>query len=231
MLGSASLIIHDTGCRVDVSGFANALGLIELPIIMSAAAYGHPITSKVYILVLNQGIHCRLMDNHMLCPMQCHVNGVVINETPKICTVAADNLAHSIVINNPLEPEVKLHISLQMCGITSCFNVCCPSTAEFEDEDILKIEMTSKLPHWNPADLDWAAQEALTMDSRGRVHDVKHVITTGRRFINLVSTSELAVNFTTNNHFHDALWEHVNVSQVEMKNGHCSIDYEKLADK
>ncbi len=80
--------------------------------------------------------------------------------------------------------------------------------------------MTSKLPEWNPVNPDWAAQEALTMDSRGRVHDAKHVIATRRRFINLVSTSELAVNFTTNNHFHNALRAHVNVSQVKMKNGH-----------
>jgi hypothetical protein len=145
------------------------------------------------------------MDNHLLCPMQCCVNGVVINETPKICAVAPDNLAHSIVVSNPLEPEVRLHISLQLHGITSCFNDCCPSTAEFEDEDIPKIEMTSKSSEWNPADPDWAVQEALTMDSRGMVHNAKHVTATGRRFINLVSISELAVDFTTDDHFHNAL--------------------------
>ncbi len=91
--------------------------------------------------------------------------------------------------------------------------------------------MTSELPKWNPANPDWASQEALTMDSRGRVHDVEHIMATRRRFINLVSTSELAVNFTTNDHFHSALRAHVNVSQVKTKNGHCAIIYEKLVDK
>jgi hypothetical protein len=138
---------------------------------------------------------------------------------------------HSIAISNPLEPEVKLHIPLQLCRITSCSNVHCPSTAEIENENIPKTEMTTKLPKWNPADPDWAAQEASTMDSRGRVHDVEHVIATRRRFINLVSTSELAVDLTIDNHFHDTLRVNVNVSQVKMKNGHCAIDYEKLADK
>jgi hypothetical protein len=127
VLGSASLIIHDIGRRVDILGFTDALGLIELPIDMGAIAYNHPITGKVYIQVFNQAIHCYLMDNHLLCPMQCCINGVVIYETPKICAAALDSLAHSIVIINPLEPEVKLHIPLQLHGITSYFNVCCPA--------------------------------------------------------------------------------------------------------
>ncbi len=36
VLGSASPIIHDTGHRVDILGFAHALGLIELPIVLGA---------------------------------------------------------------------------------------------------------------------------------------------------------------------------------------------------
>jgi hypothetical protein len=71
VLGSGCLLIHDSGCRVDVSGFSKALGSVELPIIMGAIAYDHPITGKVYILVFHQAIHCRLMDNHLICPMQC----------------------------------------------------------------------------------------------------------------------------------------------------------------
>ena len=42
------LLIHNTGRKVDVSGFSTALGSIELPIILGAVTYDHPTTGKVY---------------------------------------------------------------------------------------------------------------------------------------------------------------------------------------
>jgi hypothetical protein len=83
VLGDCCLLIHDTGRKVDVSGFSTALGSIELPIVSGAVAYDHPITGKVYILVFHQAIYCRQMNNHLICPMQCRLNGVVINDTQK----------------------------------------------------------------------------------------------------------------------------------------------------
>ena len=89
VLGSGCLLIHDTGCRVGILGFAAVLA--SIPIVTGVVAYNHPITGKVYILVFHQAIHCRLMDNHLICPMQCRVNGVVINDTPKFCIRNPDN--------------------------------------------------------------------------------------------------------------------------------------------
>jgi len=97
VLGDCCLLIHDTGWKVDVSGFSTALGSIELPIVSGAVAYDHPITGKVYILVFHQAIYCCQMDNHLvICPLQCCVNGVVINDTPKMCVPNPDNSTHSI---------------------------------------------------------------------------------------------------------------------------------------
>jgi hypothetical protein len=74
--------------------------------------------------------------------MQCHVNGVVINNTPKICNPNPDSLVHAIEVNDPLDLDAKLHVPLLLHGV-SCFNVnvCCPSTDKLEDEDIPKINM------------------------------------------------------------------------------------------
>ncbi len=167
VLGGSCLLIHDTGCRVDVSGFAAALGSIELPVVTAAVAYDYPITGKVYILVFYQAIHCHSMEKHLLCPMQRRINGVVINDTPKFCVHNPDNLAHAIKVDDSMDPVATLHIPLLLRGVISCFNVHCPSTDEFEDEDIPKIIMTYKFPKWDPANPDWAKQEASTMDSRG----------------------------------------------------------------
>jgi hypothetical protein len=179
VLGKGCLLIHDTGRRVDVSGFEASLGSLTLPIITGAVAYGHSVTSKVYILVFHQAIHCCSTANHLLCPMQCRVNDVIINDVPKICLRNPDDLAHSIQVDDPMNPDVKLHIPLLLCGVTSCFNVRCPSAAEFENDDIPKVKMTYESPEWDLADPNWAEQEASMMDSRGRVHDLETVISTG----------------------------------------------------
>ena len=62
VLCDSCLLIHDTGWKVDVSGFSIALGLIELPIISVAVAYDHPTTCKAYILVFHLVIYCRQME-------------------------------------------------------------------------------------------------------------------------------------------------------------------------
>ena len=110
VLGNCCLLIHDTGRKVDVSGFSTALGSIELPIVSGAVAYDHPITGKVYILVFHQAIYCRQMDNHLICPMQCRMNGV-----------NSDDSTHSIEVAVPLDQDATLHIPLVLKGVTSSF--------------------------------------------------------------------------------------------------------------
>ncbi len=80
--------------------------------------------------------------------------------------------------------------------MTIFFCVRKPSTAEFEDDDIPKLDMTYESPKWDPGDPEWATQEASTMDLRGRVRDLDDVIAGGRRFKNLVSASEQSADYT-----------------------------------
>ena len=63
------------------------------------------------------------------------------------------------------------------------------------------------------------------------MHDTENIIATGRRYINLVSTSVQGVDFTSDDHFHDVLRAHVNISWVQVKNGHRAINNELLAEK
>ena len=81
-------------------------------------------------------------------------------------------------------------------------------------------------PEWDPGNPDWATQEASTMDLRGRVHDLDEVIAGGQRFINLVSMSEQAADFTSDEYFH-----RVNISRVKVGNSRRAIGHELLADK
>ena len=137
------------------------------------------VTGKVYTLVFHQAIYCHQMDNHLICPIQCRMNCVVINDMPKMCVPNPDDSMHSIKVADSLDHDIMLHIPLILQGVTSCFCVRRPTTIKFEDEDIPKLDMTYKSPEWDPRDLDWATQEASTMDSRGRVHGLDNVITGG----------------------------------------------------
>jgi hypothetical protein len=107
----------------DVSGFSTALGLIEieLPIVPGAITYHHPTTGKVYILVFHQAIYCCQMNNYLICPMQCRVNGVVINVTPKMCVPNPDNSTRPIEVADPLDLDAMLNIPLLLRGVTSFF--------------------------------------------------------------------------------------------------------------
>ena len=130
-----------------------------------------------------------------------------------------------------MDLDATLHIPLILKGVTSCFCVLRPSTVEFKDKDIPKLDMTYESPEWDPGDPDWATQEASTMDSRGSVHDLDNVIAGGRRFINLVSTSAQHVDFTSDEYFHVALQALVNVLRVKVGNSRRAIGHELLADK
>jgi len=163
--------------------------------------------------------------------MQCRVNGVVINDTPKICVPNPDNSTHSIKVADSLEQDATLHIPLILKEVTSCFCIRRPTTIEFEDKDIPKLGMTYESPEWDPSDPDWATQEAFTIDSRGRVHDLDNVIAGGQRCINLVSTSVQSANFTSDEYFHVALQALVNVSRVKVGNSRRAIDHKLLPDK
>jgi hypothetical protein len=90
--------------------------------------------------------------------------------------------------------------------------------------------MTYESPEWDPSDPDWATQEASTMDSRGRVHDLDNVIAGGRRFINLVSTSAQSADFMSDEYYHVALQAFVNVSRAKVGNSHRASGLLSMTD-
>jgi hypothetical protein len=154
VLGNCCLLIHDTGRKVDVLGFSTALRSIELPIVSGAVAYDHPITGKVYFLVFHQAIYCCQMDNHLICPMQCRVNSVIINDTPKMCVPNPEDSTHSIEVTDPLDQDATLHIPLILKGVTSCCYVQRPTMVKFDDPNPLSGTLVTQIgpfrkpPQW-----------------------------------------------------------------------------------
>ena len=80
VLGKSCLLIQDFNKNVSVSGWNASVGSTKCPTVTGVVAYDHPYTGITYMLVWHQAIYLDTMDNHLVCPMQCRVNGVVVKE-------------------------------------------------------------------------------------------------------------------------------------------------------
>ena len=46
--------------------------------------YDEPKMSQIFILLINHAIEMKSLNPHLTCPTYCHMNGVVIDEVPKL---------------------------------------------------------------------------------------------------------------------------------------------------
>ena len=76
--------------------------------------------------------------------MQCCLNGEHIDEVLKFLVYSPSETTHTIHGSEPLHLAHLLIIPLQLQGVTSCFNKHLPSTVEYENEDIMKIHLTTE---------------------------------------------------------------------------------------
>jgi hypothetical protein len=83
VLGHDALIFLDYDRPVIVKGYGASIGTKTYTTVSGTLAYDDPTTGKVYHLVINQAIHIPHLDHHLLCPMQCRVNDVIVHNTPK----------------------------------------------------------------------------------------------------------------------------------------------------
>ena len=51
------------------------------------------------MLVFNQAIYAEAVETHLICPMQCRVHGVTINDTLQMFVAEATEHSHAIIIN------------------------------------------------------------------------------------------------------------------------------------
>jgi hypothetical protein len=67
------------------------------------------------LLMINQAIYVPEVEHCLLCPMQCHINGVDIN------TTNTTTLSHSITIADPTNVVYPHTIPLQLEGVLCYF--------------------------------------------------------------------------------------------------------------
>ena len=109
--------------------------------------------------MIKQTIHIDGIVNHLLCLMQCHLNGVQIIEVPKFLAKNLIEITHAIELVDPFHAVHPLIIPFQLSSVTSYFDVYSPSVAEYEDDNIPKIHLTAEEPPWDPLTNEYSERE------------------------------------------------------------------------
>ena len=104
VLGCNALILHDYLRPVSVQGYDPALGTTQYNTVSGVLAYDHPTSGETYHLVVNQAIHIPHLDHHLLCPMQCQVNDVIVNKTPKFLAQDLTEHMHALTVQESHDP-------------------------------------------------------------------------------------------------------------------------------
>ena len=81
VLGKNCLLIQAIG---KVLGWNASAGSTKCPTVSGLVVYNHLHTGVTYMLKWRQAIYLDTMDNHLICPMQCRMQGVTIHDMPKI---------------------------------------------------------------------------------------------------------------------------------------------------
>jgi hypothetical protein len=86
-------------------------------------AYNDPVTGKVFYLLINQAIHIPHLDHHLLCPMQCHVNDVIVDNLQKNLAADPTDKTHALTIPDPYDPLQMVTLPLGLNGVFLFLNI------------------------------------------------------------------------------------------------------------
>ena len=103
------------------SGFDPSQPPQKAKVVDAAVRYMCRDTGDHLILMINQAIYVPEVEQCLLCPMQCHIIGVEINEVPKFLTTNPTTSSHSITIADPTDAVQLYTILLQLEGVASHF--------------------------------------------------------------------------------------------------------------
>jgi hypothetical protein len=167
VLGRDALIILDYKQPVSVVGYDKSLESKTYQTVIGVVAYDDPQTGRTLHLIINQAIHIPHLDHHLLCPMQCRVNDVTVNDLPKFAN-PTDQM-HALTMTDPNNPLQLVILPLTLRGVTSLLNVRTVTINEFNSQDYPRLHLTSETLTWDPSTNLYEQQENAMMDYSGNI--------------------------------------------------------------
>jgi hypothetical protein len=167
-------------------------------------------------LIINQALHIPHLDHHLLCPMQCRVNDVTLNDLPKFLAANPTDQTHALTMTDPNNPLQLVILPLTLRGVTSLLNVRTVTIDEFNSQDYQRLHLTSETLTWDPTTNLYEQQENAMMDYSGNI--VRNAAVRGQVPTLIVNelqllTTDLA-DMMHDCNFHQVLTSHVIVSSV-----------------
>jgi hypothetical protein len=235
-----ALIILDYQLPVSVVGYDKSLWSKIYQTVSGVVAYDDPPTGRTLHLIINQAIHIPHLDHYLLCPIQCRVNDVTINDLPKFLMANPTDQMHALTINdadNPLQPVI---LPLTLRGVTLLLNVRTVTIHDFNSQDYPQLHLTSETLTWDPMTNLYKQQENAMIDYSGNiVCDAALRGQVPRLIVNELQllTTDMA-DMTHNCNFHQVLTSQVIMSSINASlSGHVQscktapIDFLALANR
>ncbi len=169
VLGCGALIILDYNRPVSVVDYDESLQSKTYQTVSGFVAYDDPQTGRTLHLIINQAIHIRHLDHHLLCPMQCHVNDMIVNNLPKFLAAEPTDQTHALTLTDPNNPLQPVTLPLTLRGVTLVLNVRSMTIDEFNSHDHLRLHLTSETLTWDPTTNLYEKQGNAMMDYSGNI--------------------------------------------------------------
>jgi hypothetical protein len=196
-------------------GYDESLGTKTYKTVSGVVAYTDPKTGRTLHLIINQAIHVPHLDHHLLCPMQCRVNDMIVDETPKFLAIQPTDQTHALTVPDPDDPLQTLTLPLTLRGVTLLLHVRNVTADDFYNDDIPRIDLTSETLTWDPSTTIYEEQKNEMTDHSGAI--VRDAAVRGPDLV--VSalhsmTTDLA-DILHDRNFRQVLLSHVHISSMD----------------
>ena len=114
VVGDNCLVVHDHIRPLNVYSYNPKDGHRSVKTVDATVGYTDPQSGQMFILMINQAIFINSLENHLLCSMQCHLNGVHISEVPKYLAESPSITTHAVELVDPFNAAYQLIIPLQL---------------------------------------------------------------------------------------------------------------------
>jgi hypothetical protein len=101
--------------------------------------------------------------------MQCRVNDMVADNTPKFLASDPTDNMHALTIRDPDWPAQTVILQLALRGVTSLLNVRGITLDEWNSDAFKWLHLTSEALTWDPTTTLYEEQEAAMVDYSGHV--------------------------------------------------------------
>ena len=109
--------------------------------------------------MINKAIRINCLKSHLLCPIQCCLNGKRISEIPKFLAKSPSVTTFITQLTDTFKASHLLIILLQLSSVTRYFLVYSLHRADYINDEIPKIHLTAEEPPWDPLMNEYSERE------------------------------------------------------------------------